>query len=355
MAQRKAKGRVTIVEIAAAAGVSKSTVSLVLKGSDAVHPETRERVNAAIRELGYVYNRGAANLRRARSNIVGMVINDLTNPFFAELAVGIERSFQSAGYVPFIANTAENPVRQAEVIKLMREQGVAGLIVSPARGTPPDALDGLQAAGVPVVLAMRRMPGARISCVVPDNRRGARLAVERLLALGHRRIAFLGGYADSVVRGERLEGFKAALAETGLDPERAVNIATAPTRDGGAAALESALGHRDAPTAALCFNDIVAFGVCLALRRRGLQPGRDFSVVGFDDVQEAVHADPPLTTIAVDSMGLGERAAQMVLKMIETGRPLVEEHVGAVHLVIRESCGGPAPRRIERRGMEKRA
>ena len=96
MASRKTKDKVTIIEIAAEAGISKSTVSLVLKGSDAVHPETRERVNAAIRKLGYVYNRGAANLRQARSNIVGMVINDLTNPFFAELAVGIERSFQAA-------------------------------------------------------------------------------------------------------------------------------------------------------------------------------------------------------------------------------------------------------------------
>jgi LacI family transcriptional regulator len=158
-----------------------------------------------------------------------------------------------------------------------------------------------------------------------------------------------------VVRGERLEGFRAALADAGLDPERALNIATAPTRDGGAAALESALTHREPPTAALCFNDIVAFGVCLALRRRGLQPGPDFGVIGFDDVQEAVHADPPLTTIAVDSMGLGERAAQMVLKMIEAGRPIVEEHVGAVHLVIRESCGGPARQGMEKRARERRA
>ena len=161
------RDRVTIVEIAAAAGVSKSTVSLVLKGSESVRPSTRDRVNAAIRDLGYVYNRGAANLRRAHSNMVGMIIHNLINPFCAELAVGIERSFQAAGYVPFIANTAESPVRQAEVIKLMREQGVAGLIISAARGTPDDAFDGLVAAGVPVVLAMRRLKGRRIPMVGP--------------------------------------------------------------------------------------------------------------------------------------------------------------------------------------------
>ena len=341
------KDRVTIVEIAAAAGVSKSTVSLVLKGSESVRPSTRDRVNSAIRDLGYVYNRGAANLRRAHSNMVGMIIHDLINPFCAELAVGIERSFHAAGYVPFIANTAESPVRQAEVIKLMREQGVAGLIVSAARGTPDDALDGLVAAGVPVVLAMRRLKGRRIPMVGPDNRLGARLAVERLVELGHRRIAFLGGYADSVVRAERLDGFRAALADAGLDPAAAITAAA--TRDGGAQALDTVLAQRDPPTAAVCFNDIVAFGVCLGLRRRGIEPGRGFAVIGFDDVQEAVHADPPLTTIAVDVMGLGERAAQSVLRMIETGRNTAEDHIGAVHLAVRESCGPPLSERTERR------
>jgi LacI family transcriptional regulator len=349
MAAGGPRDRVTIVEIAAAAGVSKSTVSLVLKGSDSVRSSTRDRVNAAIRDLGYVYNRGAANLRRAHSNMVGMIIHNLVNPFCAELAVGIERSFQAAGYVPFIANTAESPVRQAEVIKLMREQGVAGLIISAARGTPDDAFDGLVAAGVPVVLAMRRLKGRRIPMVGPDNRLGARLAVERLVDLGHRRIAFLGGYADSVVRAERLEGFRAALADAGLDPAAAVTAAAAPTRDGGAQALETALAQRQPPTAAVCFNDIVAFGVCLGLRRRDIEPGRGFAVIGFDDVQEAVHADPPLTTIAVDVMGLGERAAQSVLRMIETGRNTTEDHIGAVHLAVRESCGSPLPERTERR------
>ena len=99
----------------------------------------------------------------------------------------------------------------------------------------------------------------------------------------------------------------------------------------------------------VCFNDIVAFGVCLGLRRRGIQPGHGFAVIGFDDVQEALHADPPLTTIAVDVMGLGERAAQTVLRMIETGRNTAEDHVGAVHLAVRESCGGIMPERAERR------
>lgn len=348
MARSGARDKVTIVEIAAAAGVSKSTVSLVLQGSEAVRASTRERVNNAIRDFGYVYNRGAANLRLAHSNVVGMIINDLTNPFYAELAVGIDRGLQAAGHLSFIANTAENPVRQAEVIKRMREQGVAGIIVSAARGTPDDAFDGLKSAGVPVVLAMRGLSSRHIPLVGPDNRRGARLAVERLIGLGHRRIAFLGGYVDSTVRAMRLAGFHDALTEAGIDPRSAADAATAPTREGGALALDLALARRDPPTAALCFNDIVAFGVCLGLRRRGIRPGGGFAVIGFDDVEEAAHADPPLTTVAVDVMGLGERAAQAVLTAIATGRHRAEDHVGAVQLAVRESCGGPITGAAER-------
>ncbi len=129
--------RVTVIDIAHAAGVSKSTVSLVLQGSSLVNESTRAKVNAVIRELGYVYNRGAANLRQsnAKSKIIGIVVNDLTNSFFAELAVGVDMVVQSAGYVQFLANTGENVDRQREVIASMREHGISGLILSPARGT----------------------------------------------------------------------------------------------------------------------------------------------------------------------------------------------------------------------------
>src|SRR5690606_33011081 len=196
--------KTTILDIARAAGVSKSTVSLVLQGSDLIRPDTAGKVRKAIEETGYVYNRGAANLRKAQSNVIGMVVNDLTNPFYAELAVGMERAFQSAGVVPFIANTAENPVRQEEVLKSMLEQGVAGLIVSPARGTRPDAFARVEAAGIPMVFAMRRLPDSRIPVIAPDNHRGALLATRHLIGKGHRRLSFLGGSPDLVVYRERL-------------------------------------------------------------------------------------------------------------------------------------------------------
>jgi LacI family transcriptional regulator len=334
-----AREKATILDIAREAGVSKSTVSLVLQGSGLIRPETAGKVKKAIEDVGYVYNRGAANLRKAHSNVIGMVINDLTNPFFAELAVGMERVFQSAGIVPFIANTAENPVRQEEVLKSMMEQGVAGLIVSPARGTSAEAFRRMQQAGIPVVLAMRRLREGRVPAVVPDNQRGAALAVAHLIRKGHRRLAFFGGFSDMVVYHERADGFREGCEANGIAAVDMTIVEGETNRKGGMACLETALALPNPPTSAVCFNDAVAFGVMLALRKRGLEPGRDFAVVGFDDVVEAQHYVPALTSVAVDTAGLGERAAHSVLKMIQSRTTRAEDHVGAVNLVVRESCG----------------
>lgn len=344
----QARTKATILDIARQAGVSKSTVSLVLQGSGLIRPETASRVRKAIDDVGYVYNRGAANLRKAQSNVVGMVINDLTNPFFAELAVGIERVFQSAGIVPFIANTAESPVRQEEVIKSLMEQGVAGLIVSPARGTRADAFERLRSAGIPVVLAMRRLPESRVPAIAPDNRRGAALAVTHLLDKGHRRIAFFGGYPELVVYRDRLDGYRDALTARGIAADEAVVFQGDTSRRGGLACLERALALGEPPTAAMCFNDAVAFGAMLGLRQRGREPGRDFAVVGFDDVAEAEHYVPALTSVSVDPGGLGERAAHVVLKMVQGRTTDAEDHVGAINLVVRESCGPARPHENER-------
>ena len=339
----------TIIDVARAAGVSKSTVSLVLQGSPRIRPETTEKVRAAIHRLGYVYNRGAANLRRSRGNVVGMVINDLANPFFAELAVGIESAFRASGLIPLVAHTAESPSRQADVLKAMREQAVSALIVCPARGTEAAALADFAHAGTPVVLAMRRLPGSRLASVVPDNARGASEAVRHLLSLGYRRIAFVGGHDDMSAQRDRRAGYTDALAATRVPVDPDLIVESAPTRDGGLAALATVLARDEPADAALCFNDVVAFGVMLGLRRQGLEPGRDFGVVGFDDIREAVGYAPALTTVAVDSTGIGARAAQAALRMIESGRISGEEQTTNVHLVVRESCGAHV-RGVERAG-----
>ena len=332
--------RVTVIDVAHAAGVSKSTVSLVLQGSPLVNEATRARVNAAIRDLGYVYNRGAANLRQSKSRIVGIVVNDLTNSFFAELAVGVDQVVQSAGYVQFLANTGENVDRQREVIASMMEHGISGLVVSPARGTTAQDFRPLVAAGIPVVIVVRNIAAAKVSSLMADNHGGAYQAVEHLAGLGHRRIAFLGGFPDTTVFMERMGGYRAAMAKAGLAVSDDLVIGSAPSRAGGVDAVGRAMSLADRPTAAVCFNDAVAFGACDGLRARKLEPGIDFAVVGFDDVIEAKAAVPALTTVSVDPQAMGSRAAQLLLKQINAGKAEAEAIVTSVRLAVRESSRG---------------
>ena len=247
--------------------------------------------------------------------------------------------FRASGLVSLIAHTVESPHRQADVLKAMREQAVCGLIVCPARGTDASALSDFIRADTPVVLAMRRIPGSRLASVIPDNARGAAEAVRHLLDLGYRRIAFVGGHDDMSAQRDRREGYAEALATAGMPVDPALIVESAPTRDGGIAAIGAVLALDEPADAAFCFNDVVAFGAMLGLRHRGWEAGRDFGVVGFDDVREAGDHVPALTTVAVDSAGIGARAAQAALRMIESGRMSAEEQTTSVHLVVRESCG----------------
>lgn len=339
---RHGKGRATtIVDIARAAGVSKSTVSLVLKGSSLIKPETKARVDRAIDQLGYVYNRSAASLRTAKSSFVGMVISDLMNPFFTELAVGIEDALYKLGYVPILANTNEDIERQARVLHSLREHGVAGIVISPARGTEAWHLSDILPRTMPVLLTMRRIEGSPLAYVGPDNPTGARRAVEHLIGLGHRSIAFLGGYATMTTQRERLSGYRAALAQHDLPFHDDLVFGAMPTRDGGSDAMEAALASPRRPTAAFCYNDIVAIGAMRQLTKRGVRVGSEFSIVGFDDIVEAAQNAPPLTTVSASTRAMGARAAQGLLGLIGGADAADMSFTGDTTLIIRESSGEP--------------
>ena len=329
----------TIVDIARAAGVSKSTVSLVLKDSPLVKSETRDKVSRAIDQLGYVYNRSAANLRTAKSSFVGMVISDLMNPFFTELAVGIEDGLHDLGFVPILANTNEDRDRQGRVLQSLREHGVAGIIMSPARGTDAWSISEVLSRSLPVVLTMRRIEGSPLPYIGPDNRTGSRNAVQHLIGLGHRTIAFIGGYATMTTQRERLAGYREALHSAGLPYDEALICDSMPNRAGGAEAIAAALAAPVRPTAAFCYNDIVAMGATRALSLRGVRVGIDFAVVGFDDIVGAEHNAPPLTTVNADTRLMGARAARSLLALIDGADPATMSYTGETRLVIRESCG----------------
>jgi LacI family transcriptional regulator len=331
--------RVTIVDVAKRAGVSKSTVSLVLGGSSLVAEGTRERVAKAMRALGYVYHRGAASLRASSSDFVGMVISDLTNPFFAELAAGIEDALYKLGFTPILANTNEDPGRQTQVLRSLREHNVAGIIMSPARGTDTWTLAQQWPQAIPAIITMRRMIGSSLPYIGPDNNEGERLAVEHLLRLGHRRIAFIGGDRTMSTQQERVSGWRDALNAWGVAADESLVFETPPTREGGRAAIEQALAAARPATAFVCYNDIVAMGATRALMERGIVPGRDIAVVGFDDIAAAEHNAPPLTTVSADTRELGLRCAESLLGLIRHEDPTGLSFAGEARLVVRESCG----------------
>jgi LacI family transcriptional regulator len=327
---------VTIHDVAAEASVSKSTVSLVLQGSELIRDATAERVREAARKLGYVYNRRAAELRSQSSKTIGVVINDLLNPFFAEVLVGLERKLVDAGYVALMAHTNEDLERQRKVLLTMREQNAAGIALCPVLGTPATLTRTVASWGIPLVVTIRTLGRGTYDFAGSDNGAGVRLATEHLLATGHHRIGFLGGRTGPVLA-QRLEGYRAGLAQGGIAPDERLVMAADPTREGGYVAMLALLKVRPAIKAAVCYNDLVAFGALAALGERGLRAGDDFSLLGFDNVLAAAHSNPPLSTVDIRPGEIGEHAALLLLARIERPDRPRQQYLAEPRLLLRQS------------------
>jgi LacI family transcriptional regulator len=329
--------RVTLADIALACGVSRATVSLVLRGSPLVHADTRARVEAELKRQSYVYNRAAANLRQGRSSSVALVINDLSNPFFAEFAAGVDEALGAVGYVTLLGSTSESAVREQAVLASLMEHRPAGIILAPTSGSDGRALERVIGAGTPVLLFNRDMAGTGWDFLAMDNVAGARAATEHLLALGHRRIAFYGGFQGSSSCLQRRQGYAEAMAAAGIAIEPGWMIETAPTRLEAARQVGALFVRDPAPSAALAYNDAVALGLMLGLAACGRQVGRDFAVVGFDDIPEASVSVPPLSTVATAPRALGRLAAEHLLARItgQAGAPATI--VAPVQLAVRQS------------------
>jgi len=329
---------VTVTDIAEAIGVSRATVSLVLRGSPLVNVDTRAKVEAELRRQRYVYNRGAANLRRRTSSSVALVINDLSNPFFAEFASGVDEALGGKGFVTLLGSTGESPERQQAVLTTLMEHMPAGLILSPAEGS--DAGQLRQVLGhANVLLFNRELPGADWDFLTLDNQQGAYLATRHLIEQGHRRIAFYGGHAVSSSCHQRRTGYAQALVEAGMPVQPAWLIETSPSRLDAAARAGELFALDAVPTAAVCYNDSVALGLMLGLASRGVQPGRDFAVTGFDDISEASVASPPLTTLTVNPRERGRQAAELLLLRLDHPDAAPARTVAPVQLRVRESSG----------------
>ena len=326
-------------DVAAHAGVSKSTVSLVLRGSELVAETTRTRVHSAIQDIGYVYNRGAATMRSARTDMVALVVPQIDNPFFGEVTAGADEALDRSGFVSFLANTSEKPARQDRFLERMREHSIDGVIICPAAGTPPNLIRRLNGWGIPCVQAMRHVYVKGSDYVAPDYRLGMVMAIDHLVGLGHRRIAFIGGAFPVSVTKERHAGFRHALRRHDL-PADLVYPCSSNFR-GGASAIHRLFDDGEKVTAVVCFNDIVAMGVEAALTGLGVRVGRDFAVVGWDNITEAGLASPALTTVATNPRQIGEEAARLLIRRILEPRGGPERIILPPRLIIRESCGAP--------------
>jgi LacI family transcriptional regulator len=331
------KQRVTLLDIAADAGVSRATVSLVIRDVPSVAASTRKRVQKSIKRLGYIYHRGAASLRMQQSHAIGLIVSDITNPFFAEVIVAIEDRLATERLVTLLGNTSEDQAKEARLLKTMREFPADGILICPAIGSGASSTAVMLGNQLPTVAFARRAPGLDYAGV--DNVQGALLAVEHLCSLGNRRIAFIGGDPDVSTGHERIEGYKRALNRLGIAFDPCLILPASPTRRGGYDSVGQLLQIQNRPTAAFCFNDVVALGVIEALQHAGIRAGKEFAVVGFNNVPDAAQSIPGLTTVDTSPRQLGELAAELLLKRIAQRDSPTRTVILQPRLIVRESCG----------------
>lgn len=337
MSSRKSTRSVTIKEVASQLGVSASTISRALARPELLSTETRERVLEAVDRLGYQPNLVARALRLQETRLIYVVIPTLS-PFFLEVFRGVERGARETGYAALVGHTGRNVQREQLFLDQVASHRGDGVIL--VTSSDPAALLARRKRMPPVVAALEEIEGLAAPAVRVDHRKGAVDATNHLLALGHRRVAYIGGPEGQVIAGHRREGFHLAMNQAGLDPDGYPYLAVDYAVELGEQAMESLLTLHPPPTAVFAGNDEIAIGAIRAIKRVGLQVGRDISVIGFDDQRLASLYEPPLTTIRVPTEELGYRAILMMVDQLQ-GRSTEEDIVLPTSLVIRSTTGAP--------------
>ncbi|WP_445027042.1 LacI family DNA-binding transcriptional regulator [Streptomyces sp. SAS_270] len=346
------KGRVTIREVAERAGVSVATVSRVLSGNYPVPPATRTRVLRAAQALDYVANAHARALVGGGRKMVAVVLRQVTSPFYAQVAEGVEAEAAERGWLCLVGATGGDPQRELEFVQLMREEGarlvilVGGVVEDDAyRERVAHYAQALDAAGARLVLCGRPAPDADIPALVVefDNEAGARAVTGHLLSAGHRRIVFLGGLPGNTTLDARVAGYRAALAEHGLPAEAGHVVDCGLGRGAGHRAMAELLKDKREFTAVVAGDDMVAAGAIRAISEAGLRVPDDISIVGYNDIPLAEDFNPPLTTVRTPSQELGRAAVRLALRDPEQAAGA--HHLLGTHIVVRDSVAAPPPGR----------
>jgi len=328
--------------IARAANVSIATVSRTINGVSTVNPEMAKRVLAIIDELDYFPNTQARALVSGRSRIFGLIVPEITNPFFPELIQGFEDIAVEHGYEILVSSTNNDPTRMSHCIRRMLERKVEGVAVM-TFGTEEPLLDQLAARKVPLVFIDVGPDRPGISLLKVDYHHGIHQGVQHLVALGHRRIAFIRGPLNLHSAQSRKTAFSKSLQESGITSNPDWIIEGDHTLEGGIAAMEQLLSAKPRPTAVICSNDMTAIGVMHKLYRAGLRVPDDFSVIGFDDIHISEVTTPPLTTIQMSRFELARSAFHALRAHVDkTGASLPRrEYDISTDLIVRESTGSP--------------
>lgn len=307
----------SIREVAEQAGVSLGTVSNVLNRPEIVAAATRQRVQAVIEQLGFVRNASAHQLRAGRSPYLGLVVLDVTNPFFTEVARGVEDAANEAGYVVILCNSDSSPEKEKRYLHMLLEQRTAGILITPVQNDV-SSLQRLRQREIAVVLLDRPSRARDLCSVAIDDALGGELALRHLLELGHRRIVFVSGPLSIRQYGERRRGARRALKMAGLDPNEILSdliLATQNARS-GEQCVETILASPHQPTAIFCANDLLALGVMRGLSQHGIDIPNEMALVGYDDVEFASMLSPALTSIRQPKYQLGQAAAELLLHEI---------------------------------------
>ena len=338
----------TITDIARAAGVSKATVSAVLNQKPSVSEETRTLVQGFIRDLRY-QPRAAARLRRdGGTPVIGVIVKEVDNPFYAEVAAGVIERAREAGYAAVVLDSHGEGAEEVRLVKLLCDQGAAGIVLAPTLDPQQDLahLYDLKQKGYPFVLL--ESAGSfhlKTNIVDIDNVAAAQLAARHLIEIGHTRLLHFAGPAYSAHSRERVEGVRRAFSESRLIFSESVVVPTGfRSEDGYRTALDAFAERPAGPVGVTCFNDLVALGVWKAVLERGLRVPDDVSLVGYDDVGLLSYLPFGLTTVHTPNREMGGRAADLLVRHIDgTGGPVPERHTLPATLVDRGSTRPVAP------------
>src|SRR4051794_34025340 len=338
----------SVKDVAAAAGVSLGTVSNVLNRPTVVSAATRERVERAMADLGFVRNEFARQLRMGTSRTLAYVMLDATNPFFTDVARGIELAAEGADMSVVICNSNNRAVREQAHLAQLMEQRVLGILMTPIDPQAP-WIDAVADRGVPLVIVDRTREDDRFCSVAVDDELGGRLAVEHLIDQGHRRVAYIGGPQTLGQVRDRLAGAQHAWREAGLPPEDLVELPTSmlSVADGREAGQRLAgMSSARRPTAAFCANDITALGLLQHAVAAGWQVPGDLAIVGYDDIEFASAAAVPLTSVRQPREELGRTAAELLLSETSSTDHRHQQVLFKPELVARaSSLGGAAAQR----------